>query len=120
MSNDKTDDAILETYLDAARREAPLPTGDFLARIEAEALRLQPAPASPGKAPVRATPARRFLGGLGGWAGVSALAACVVVGLGLGFSQPTTLDVLSSDYAETDDLFVEDFFWSFDAALMEG
>ncbi|WP_172331519.1 hypothetical protein [Mangrovicoccus sp. HB161399] len=84
------DDAALDLILAGARADAPLPSAALLARIEADAARLQPAP------PPRAEPRRSWLAGLGALAGRLALPAGLVAagltGLWIGLSAGTGAD----------------------------
>lgn len=85
MVNDPND-PDLEVFFEAARAE-PVPSDDLVARVLADAARLQadqtvivPAPARPG-----------WLEAIGGWLTVSGLAGACAAGLALGIVLPTAL-----------------------------
>ncbi len=69
----------------AAARRAAEPSAAFLARIEAEALALQPQRAS---SPVRPGAWGAILQAIGGWRGAGGLAAAALAGLWIGVSDP--------------------------------
>ncbi|MDJ0821910.1 MAG: hypothetical protein QNJ09_08905 [Paracoccaceae bacterium] len=82
-------DPDLDDFFAAARAEVPEPSGDLLARIEAQALAERPvarAVRGPG-------PLRQLLQALGGWPGAAGLAAASAAGLwvGLGLTGAETL-----------------------------
>ncbi|MEM1235213.1 MAG: hypothetical protein AAGH70_13915 [Pseudomonadota bacterium] len=88
-------DAELETLFEASDSEAPLPSGDLVARIMADAEQAQP------RAPALPEPEGRpwFAGlmeALGGAAGLTGLGAAVATGLVIGIFPP---DLLAS-YAD--------------------
>lgn len=88
-------DAELETLFAASDAEAPLPSGDLIARIMADAEDARPL--APAKAEPEARPLFAGLwAALGGAAGVTGLGAAVATGLVIGIFPP---DLLMS-YAE--------------------
>ncbi|MEM8630295.1 MAG: hypothetical protein AAGF74_03590 [Pseudomonadota bacterium] len=104
-----TSEEKLEDLFAAARKAAPQPSEDLMARVlsDAEAVCLARATQT-----TQAGPAARFslssmLDAFGGWAGAGGLAAAGLVGLWVGVAPPETLqstlglilagDVLSSD-----------------------
>ncbi|GGG74266.1 hypothetical protein GCM10011415_23360 [Salipiger pallidus] len=98
MTDDRrTEEGGLAPWFDAGRDEAPLPSGDWLARMEAMALEMQPAPAPAGIAtPERAAPAwrgwlRDMLRGLGGWPAMAGLVAACATGVWFGVVAPSEL-----------------------------
>ena len=109
------DDRGLDAFFDAARDDAPMPSGDFMARIEAQALDAlpRPAPAAPGVL-------RQLLQALGGWPGAAGLAAACAAGLWFGFN-PTlgVSDYLGLQAAEMDTLGVDPLS-GYDLAMLEG
>jgi anti-sigma-K factor RskA len=107
----------LDDFLAAARSEAPLPSGDLLARIEAQALAEQPV-AGPRSRPEPVW--RQVLAVLGGWPGAAGLAAACAAGLWLGISPPAVVDgLLGADTAGLGTLGIDPLS-GFDLALMEG
>ncbi|WP_421703995.1 dihydroorotate dehydrogenase [Aliiroseovarius sp.] len=122
------DDKMLESFFEAGRADAPVPSQDLMARILADAQANMPAPAPLARP---ATPARRgFLVGLlaavGGWPSVATMATATVAGIWLGFAQPDTLSNLSGGTLlpgstatayEVDDLVPS--YGSFDGLLTE-
>ncbi len=85
-------DAALEQLFEAAQKNAPLPSGDLMARILADAAAEQ-AKNQAQEAPRRAAPSP-VLGlraALGGWAGLSGLAGAVALGLMIGIFPPDGL-----------------------------
>lgn len=130
MSTDPKDldldlDPALEAELDAlfaeARATPPAASDALLARIEAEALALQPAPVR-AAAVVEAKGGGWFTLDLGfsGWSSLGGLTAALVVGFGIGLSPPDAVSTLTSDLLGTDASALEDVFWSFDSSLLEG
>ena len=119
MSDFRTeDDMDLGAMFEAGRRHAPRPSDSLLARIEAEALTEQ----AEFQEPRRAVPVRSGLRSLfpafGGWPGFAGLAASLVIGIGIGFWQPTELG-LGTTLAGSD-AFDEELFFNFEDALAEG
>ncbi|MEM8591815.1 MAG: hypothetical protein AAGF13_04745 [Pseudomonadota bacterium] len=86
-------EAELDTLFSASDAEAPLPSGDLMARILADAEAEQGARSEP-------VARRGFLGtlreALGGWAGISGLAGAVATGLVIGVFPPDALSYYSS------------------------
>ncbi|WP_300516596.1 dihydroorotate dehydrogenase [Aliiroseovarius sp.] len=126
MTNtDRDDDKMLESFFEAGRADAPVPSQDLMARILADAQANMPAPA-----PI-ATPARRgllagLLAAVGGWPSVATMATAAVAGVWLGFVQPDALNSLSGGTLlpgstatayEVDDLIPS--YGSFDVLLTE-
>lgn len=126
MTNtDRDDDKMLESFFEAGRADAPVPSQDLMGRILADAQANMPAPA-----PI-ATPARRgllagLLAAVGGWPSVATMATAAVAGVWLGFVQPDALNSLSGGTLlpgstatayEVDDLIPS--YGSFDELLTE-
>jgi hypothetical protein len=91
MNEIDKNDAVLEQLFEAAKAADPVPSGDLMARIMADAASVQAQPV-----PVAPLPVPRGFGQVlsevfGGWAGASTLAACVGLGLLFGFSSPDTI-----------------------------
>ncbi len=92
----KAEEAGLGPWFDAGRAEAPAPSGDWLARMEAMALEEQPAPQPPAGArgPERARRGvrlRDLMSALGGWPAVAGLAAACAAGVWFGAVSPAGL-----------------------------
>ncbi|WP_425102453.1 hypothetical protein [Tropicibacter sp. S64] len=106
--------AGLGDFFEAARTDAPRPTADFMARLEAQALAALPRPApSPGLL-------RQLLQVLGGWPGAAGLATACAVGLWMGINPPAGLtDYIGTDAAGLDSYGVDPLS-GFDLAMMEG
>ena len=106
-------DTGLDEFFAAARAEAPLPSGDLLARIEAEALALQTRAATPAPglfAQVRAA--------LGGWPGVAGLAAACAAGIWIGVAAPAGLGGAGDTAAGLGAVWVDPLS-AYDLAMME-
>jgi hypothetical protein len=122
-------DDLLEAAFGAARAEAARPApADLLARIEDDALRLQPRAAAPirGLAPTSgglAAAVGRLLSPIGGWPAFGGLVTATVTGLWLGVSPPAAvaaqggwlgsnaaIETLEADLAQIlpDDFFAEE------------
>ncbi|WP_226622926.1 hypothetical protein [Alloyangia pacifica] len=100
----KTEEAMLDGLFEAERRTAPLPSGDWLARMEAMALEQQPAP-RPAPAPMprlRGGGWREALRAFGGWPALAGLAAACAAGVWIGVASPQTMTtLLSADSGNT-------------------
>ncbi|MGR3571983.1 hypothetical protein [Brevirhabdus sp.] len=133
MADPDHDDIMLERLLDAARDAPPDPGADLMARVLADARRLQPRPAEGGQMAVHAGRGgatvgarargrlRDFLGTLGGWPAVAGLGAVALTGLWLGVSPPAALDQASAPYFSTVELLADDdVLYGFDVLLAEG
>ncbi len=89
----KAEEGGLGPWFDAGRAEAPAPSGDWLARMEAMALEEQPAPRS-AEAPVARAPRsrlREMLAALGGWPAMAGLAVACATGIWFGAAAPSGL-----------------------------
>jgi len=92
----KAEEAGLSPWFEAGRAEAPAPSGDWLARMEAMALDEQPA-AQASVVPVgpertrRGVRLRDLLSALGGWPAVAGLAAACAAGVWFGAVSPAGL-----------------------------
>ena len=88
MTDKTTDEKALEALFDSARQSSPVPSPDFLARLEADAVDAIAQNSSP--TPSGTTPEP----GLGRWlAGLfpaSGLAAATLAGIWIGFQVPTS------------------------------
>ncbi len=103
MATNDRDDMDLDDLLAEARGLRPRPSDDLMARILADAEAARPESPRPMARTRWRTP---FLAALGGWPALGALAASVVVGLGLGVTQPAGLSgltvLLGADHVSVD------------------
>ena len=105
----KNQDASLDALFKAARQAEPTPSGNLMTRIMADAAEVQDAMQQQSTPDV--VPSRGFLQGisdaLGGWAGVSTLAACVGLGIVFGFASPDAVMsyVPGAEIDATEELF---------------
>lgn len=96
---------MLAPFFAAARADDPVPSGDLMARIMADAATMQAVPVAvtPLVAPPKSW-TQSLYEAFGGWAGASTLAACVGLGLFIGFSSPDIiLDLMPGTAAEASD-----------------
>ncbi|MEM6477409.1 MAG: hypothetical protein AAF647_00030 [Pseudomonadota bacterium] len=104
-------DAELERLFQASDAEASLPSGDFMARILADAQALQPQPSlAPAPVPPRAltqSPFAALREALGGWRGLSGLAGAVATGLVIGVFPPEALATYADGLLNGEALFSE-------------
>lgn len=110
-------DEGLETFFASARDDAALPGGDLLARIEAQALEMQPARRSPGEAGAGFWSQLRDA--LGGWKGVAGLTAACAAGLWLGIYPPEAMSDYLGQSAGLGTLGLDPLS-GYDLALLEG
>lgn len=99
MDSDKKDDIALDALFAAAKSEAPVASGDFLARLNADAQNAVPRPEAHRTQPVLPSLSER----LKGWFAVSGLSGAAALGVWIGFIMPevvTSVSPLSSDVAE--------------------
>ncbi|WP_305971934.1 MULTISPECIES: hypothetical protein [unclassified Mameliella] len=118
----RQEDDALGLFFAAARAETPQPGGDFLARIEAQALAEQPRVSSPAPVVLPRRPERlaQLREALGGWIGVTGLATACAAGILIGVSSQDSLSVFwGGDAAGLGTLGVDPLS-GFDLALMEG
>ena len=119
------DDLLDDLFAEAKADSAPAPTEDFMARILADAERLQPeAPqvsASPGMAPSRGLFATLFAT-LGGWQGTGGLVAATMASVWIGFSGADSLTVegLQAVVSGNTDFYLSDLGGDFSFDLGEG
>ncbi len=95
MTDERRNEQELEALFAAARRDAPTPSADLMARVlaDAEAAQAQ-AQAAPAARPTRpaARPRwRQVVDLLGGWPAMAGLATAGVAGLWLGVAPPAAL-----------------------------
>jgi hypothetical protein len=85
---DKPDtDPLLDDHFAAARAKSPAPDDAFLARLEADARQMQPAPPRP----TASGRLRQLVEVLGGWPAMGGLATASLVGLWIGVASPLGL-----------------------------
>jgi hypothetical protein len=89
-----TDD--LDSLLHEAARTRPLPSPALLARVEADALTLQPGPVPPRRTP--GVWARLSLA-FGGGPALVGVCSAAVLGVALGYANPVTLDYVTGGLA---------------------
>ncbi|MBE9639936.1 hypothetical protein IQ782_24070 [Salipiger pacificus] len=98
----RKEEGALAPLFEAERRDAPMPSGDWMARMEALALAEQPAPRPED---VRSAPPRRGVASwrealrvFGGWPALAGLAAACAAGVWIGVASPQTMTTwLSTD-----------------------
>lgn len=114
-NHDRHEDAALEQFFDAARRDRAEPSEALMARVLADALDAQAGQAAQAQH-ARATRHRVLLwmqlrDALGGWPALGGLAAAGVAGLFIGFSAPAAVNDLAATIlgqpAETDSYLVD-------------
>lgn len=112
------DDRELEVFFDAARRTAPQPSADLMARILADAAAEQPQPVVAVAKPVPWW--RSAFDALGGAPAIGGLLTATVAGVWIGAAQPFGLEALSYVPWETVDLTDESFGGYEDLSLVDG
>ncbi len=90
MTEKDPDSTTLQPFFEAARADTPMPSGDLMARIEADALAMMPEPAGLVSAPQRGI-FGQLLDLVGGWPAVSGLAAATAAGVWIGVSPPVSV-----------------------------
>lgn len=92
----------LDAYFTAELATDQTPSGDLIAAILRDAEALQPAlPGLPVALTKRGNRMREFWGALGGWSTAGALAACLVLGVTVGYTPPDGLSDLTDAVLET-------------------
>ncbi|MCM2560752.1 hypothetical protein M8756_03190 [Lutimaribacter sp. EGI FJ00015] len=110
MDDDKMNHG-LDGFFDAARKTAPAPSAELLARVLDDAQATQAAAGQVAMASAVVTPRptrlRQLVDLLGGWPAMAGLATAGVAGLWLGISPPAALTGLSlAGFGEADPLLV--------------
>ncbi|KUF12171.1 hypothetical protein [Pseudoponticoccus marisrubri] len=113
---ERKDETGLEAFFAAARETDPQPSGDFMARLEAEALAERPRPATGGPLALW----RQLRAAIGGWPGVAGLATACAAGIWLGVSPPEGLSTVWPLQEAAIDTLGVDPLSGFDLAMMEG
>lgn len=112
-------EAELERALAAARAHPPEPSGDFMARLMADAEAAVPDAAAPAAArPARRGWLARAVAVIGGWPVVAGLAAAACAGLWIGVTAPAAVETALGAGAESFD--VSDLLFDVDALWEEG
>lgn len=121
MTQDKTTDAKLEAALDVALADAratpPVPGDAILSRIAEAGVEVQRVRAQQARRPKAHRP-RAFWEGFRLWPALTGLAACLVVGIGLGIGFQSEIGALTAYYL-TDAEGSETVLWSYELALLE-
>ncbi|MEC3861883.1 hypothetical protein VK792_11360 [Mesobacterium sp. TK19101] len=109
----------LQSFFDAAKAQAAEPSADLLARVQADALALQPVRSAvvTERAPGIL---RQLFAAVGGWPAVTGLTAATVLGVWLGAVQPAGLSDSLSTALYGDGTLTVDPQSSFDFVLLEG
>lgn len=92
MTDDEPSEEGLEALFAEARALRPVPSGDLMARLLADAERERPRPA-PARAPAFGS-WRDWIAALGGWPAMGGLAGVAVVGIWIGAAPPAGLSSL--------------------------
>ncbi len=108
----------LDSFFAAARETEPMPSGEFMARIEADALAALPGGATQV---VESYPSlwQQLLQAVGGIPGATGLAAACMTGVWIGVASPESFTDAWSQTADTG-LFELDPSSGFDLTMMEG
>ncbi|WP_299938267.1 hypothetical protein [uncultured Pelagimonas sp.] len=107
----------LDSFFAAARDEEPMPSGDFMARIEADALSALPEPTRVSTS--RPGLWQQLLQAIGGVPGAAGLAAACATGVWIGVAPPETLTEYWEQSAESE-WYELDPNSGFDFAMLEG
>ncbi|MGC8201887.1 dihydroorotate dehydrogenase [Aliiroseovarius sp. PTFE2010] len=91
---------MLDDLFSAARADGPVPSGDLMARIMADA-EAQIAVAQAAPVPARRRGWRAALAALGGWGAVAGLGAATFAGLSIGIYMPDPLNDLAQNVLGT-------------------
>lgn len=111
----------LELFFSASRKAAPMPSAGLMERVLQDGVALQPAPRGLERAHARPKPGfSRLWAAFGGWVPASALTACLMVGLLLGYAAPDSVGTVTdavlnsagvtvsdTEYTTLDDLVTE-------------
>lgn len=95
---DKSDlnDTELEAFFAAARASDPVPSGDLLARVMADAQSVVDASVPVAAAPPRRGLWRMLVAAIGGWGAVAGLATATMAGVGVGYVVPGAISGYST------------------------
>lgn len=116
----------LDALFAEARSLGDAPGPDLMARVLADALAAQPAPAQAAPIPApRPSRLRQFLNAVGGWPAVAGLATAGVAGLWIGVNPPAGMATTVASTAESvlgseTDLYLVDLMPGYEFALAEG
>ncbi len=105
MTDMQDDD--LDRLLSAAASAPVRPTDALMERVLADALALQPAPATLRPGPARTRPGllARIAAAIGGGPVLAGLGSAAIFGLALGYLSPTTLDYLTGSTVDAAEFF---------------
>jgi hypothetical protein len=95
MTEPDKDDIALDAFFAAARADDPEPGDDLMARILADAARVQPRPVTPVSA-ASASGWRGILAAIGGWPAMGGMAVATMAGLWIGIAPPAGLATIAS------------------------
>lgn len=112
-------DPDLDDLFAQARKAVPVEDAALLARVYADALRLQPQPAQPMPAAKPGVWAQ-LVAALGGRRGLAGLGTAAVVGVMLGFVQPGSVLALTEPFFAAATVDEVDLMPGFDAMMTEG
>lgn len=117
------DDQDLDVFFQAARKAAPTPSDDLMARVLADSTAQQPdvvgLPVAGTADAVGPGLLGRLFEGLGGWPALAGLTACLVLGVGIGINPPGSLEDLTSYYFSEQGDAVMGLFWSYGDLVTE-
>lgn len=91
-------DPLLDDLFRQARENPPVADSDFMARILADAVALQPVPRPIVAAPARRSLWSRLITMLGGAAVIAGLGSAAMAGLVIGYVQPAPLTNLADSF----------------------
>jgi len=118
MTN-KHDEFGLDTYFDAGRKAAQTPSGDLMARVQADAQAQQlanvPAPApQPGLF-------ASLWAAIGGWPTAAGMVTATLVGIWIGISPPAPLEQITAGIlGDSEDAYLVDLLPAFGDEFGEG
>ncbi len=113
------DPDMLDDLFQTARRTPAEPSSDLLARVQADALAMQPVRGAVLPAPQTGL-FMRLLGALGGWPAAAGLATATVAGLWIGMFPPDLVSDGLSQVLYGADTMTVDPLGGFDYVLLEG
>jgi hypothetical protein len=112
----------LQAFFDAEKSRDAQPSDALMAAILRDAQELQPAPAGiPIAAPEPWSFKRDIWQAMGGWGAATALSACLLVGVTLGYTPPDSLSGLTATVLENTGILVaDDDYATLDDMMAEG
>lgn len=114
---DKVETDMTDALLREVAAQTPLPDDALMARVLADAARIQMAPVV--AAPGRFAQLREMMGG---WPGMGGLALAGIAGLWVGVAPPAGVETLAADILGTTEAisFVDDADWLFAEGALDG